>query len=89
MLIWIDSNLERENVIYVLPEEVNFSMRVVAKNGNLDDIVKWLSKKNIIDHSSYCTSATAEGGYLEVLKHLRQLGCLRSEEVSLLREMET
>ena len=42
------------------------------------------------DHSSSRTSTAAEGGNLEVLKHLRQLGCLWSEMfLSLLREMET
>ncbi len=49
-------------------------MSVAALNGNIE-IVRWLSSKNIIDISCKCIESAAYGGNLEVLQHVRELGC--------------
>ena len=71
-LEWIGSNFQLEPVADDEAEEG--IMSVAALNGNIE-IVRWLSSKNIIDISCKCIESAAYGGNLEVLQHVRELGC--------------
>ena len=80
-LEWIGSNFQLEPVADDEAEEG--IMSVAALNGNIE-IVRWLSSKNIIDISCKCIESAAYGGNLEVLQHVRELGCPWSKKVCVL-----